>query len=406
MAMRFSPHFRILILGIFLFFGLLACFHILNLNFEAYGVGSSTTAPLATIFPDSQPASNVWKTIEGTHPPRYNISYGSNIPNILNFVHLLPDGVHDFSFPFKEVLAVYAGWLYTDPDIIYLHTNAPPEAIDRARSGRQGKWNSIIFNIPQLVIRPARSLDFAGNGVAIIKMPHKSDFARVAALDEIGGMYLDMDAIPLRDLRPLLEVGFNTVLGRQVNNEIMSGNFFGKPRCEFFTRWRIEMHQVFDQGWVTHSNEVMTRLAKRLSRLDREVLVMEAPTMGPLHWQGATTQEFYRVRQGVPSNLAGIKDGDPLPDFTENVDDRWAESQKSQFPKWQRDYADTYILHSWHENRGLRLPNGFDHVTPRYVLERRSDFSRAVYHIAKHMYDHGFISFDDPWKYAKVSEKH
>jgi len=400
MALRLHlpPRFRNLLLTVGIIFILLFLVgHAANLNFAAYGIGASTSALEVTLRPDSPPFPNPWTTLSSqTHEARLNETYGHNIPNIINFVYILPKGVQDFSFKFKNVLAFYGAWLYNDPDVIYLHTNADAAAISRARSGKLGKWNALIFNIPQLVIQHAEAPDAAANGVAIKLMPHKSDFVRAAALEAYGGVYLDSDAIPLRDLRPLLETGFNTVLGRQLDGVMMSGNFIGKAHCRFFTRWIEEMHKVYDQRWVTHSNDAMTRVARELAGRDREILVMEPPTMNAVHWKGMHplyegTQAFYSVHTDVRSNLEGLADGDPLKDFDGGKEGR---------PKWERDYSEAYILHSWHEERGVWLPHGFDHVTPRYILERRSDFSRAVYPIAKHLYENGFIKFDDPWRYV------
>ncbi|SPO01736.1 related to glycosyl transferase [Cephalotrichum gorgonifer] len=313
-----------------------------TLNFEVYSIGRSENPPEGILSPDSPPSPNPWKGLSGTHAPQFNKTYDAQIPNILNLVYLLPLGVDSFNFTFKEVLTIYSACLYSNPDIIYLHTNAPPAAINDARSGQQGKWNSIILNTPQLVIKHAESPSIADNGIEITHMEHKSDFVRVAALEEYGGMYLDMDAIPLRDLRPLLEMGFNTVLGRQVNGEVMSGNFFGKAGCKFFTRWKAEMHEVYDnEAWVTHSNIAMTRIAKQLARVDREVLIMEPPILGPIYWSGKATQAFYGVHGDVESNLDGFTDGAVLKDFTENVEDQWDETKKKDFPEWQNDYSDT-----------------------------------------------------------------
>jgi len=226
------------------------------------------------------------------------------------------------------------------------------------------------FQRSQLVVKYAESPDYTRNGVEIVRMEHKSDFVRVAAVEAYGGIYLDMDAIPLRDLRSLLETGFNTILGRQANGDVMSGNFIGKAGCEFLSRWRAEMNEVFDQGWITHSNIAITRIAKRLERLDREVLIMERPIMRPEHWKGTATQAFYGVHYHVESNLKRLSNGAPFGDFNEGIEDRWDESKKKDIPKWQRDYSDTYILHSFHENRGLRLPKSFGQVAPGHVLER------------------------------------
>lgn len=365
-------------------------------NFEAYGFGEPASALEVTLHPGAPPAPNAWGGVEGTHPARFrNDSYDPDIPHIVHFVYLLQDGVRDFKFEFKEALAVYSAAVFTDPDVIYLHTNADDAAIERARSGQLGKWNSVILNAPQLVTRRVESPTVAANGVEIVFPQHKSDFVRVAALEEFGGIYLDVDAIPLRDLRPLLSKGYNAVVGKQADDDIMSGNFIGKAHCAFFTQWKEQMHQVFNQEWIRHSNHLMAELAGPLSKLDHEILVLDYHAMGPIHWNGFGTQALYRVHYDVESNLEGLSDGAPLKAFDDN-----SGALREGLPSWQKDYSNTWILHSWREKRNLLLPQGFSHVTPRYVLERKSDFSRAVYHIAKHMYDRGFFSFDDPWRYS------
>ncbi|PKS13192.1 hypothetical protein jhhlp_000537 [Lomentospora prolificans] len=364
-------------------------------NLEAYGLGTPARAEELVLHPGSPPTPNVWETVDDTHGPRLNKTYDTDIPNIVHYVYLFQEGMHDFGFQFKEALSLYSAWAFTDPDVIYLHTNADVGAIERARSGKVGKWNSIILNVPQLVIRHVEAPEVTDQGIEIVLPQHKSDFVRVAAVEEIGGVYLDLDAIPLRDLRPLLEMGYNTVVGNQADGVVMSGNFIGKAHCKFLTQWREQMHQAYNGEWVRHSNDLMTMLAKPLSKLDHELIILDSRAMGPNHWNFYGTQPLYRAHNDVPSNLEGLEDGAPLREFHDNLG-----AIRDGLPSWQRDYSHTYILHSWREKRGLFRPHGFDHATPRYVLERRSDFSRAVYHIAKQMYDRGFISFDDPWRYA------
>ncbi|CAI4219778.1 unnamed protein product [Parascedosporium putredinis] len=333
-------------------------------NFEAYGFGEPASALEVTLHPGAPPAPNAWGGVEGTHPARFrNDSYDPDIPHIVHFVYLLQDGVRDFKFEFKEALAVYSAAVFTDPDVIYLHTNADDAAIERARSGQLGKWNSVILNAPQLVTRR-----------------HKSDFVRVAALEEFGGIYLDVDAIPLRDLRPLLSKGYNAVVGKQADDDIMSGNFIGKAHCAFFTQWKEQMHQVFNQEWIRHSNHLMAELAGPLSKLDHEILVLDYHAMGPIHWNGFGTQALYRVHYDVESNLEGLSDGAPLKAFDDN-----SGALREGFRRGKRI---------------IRIPGS---STPG-VKSGTSSYPKAsvtaVYHIAKHMYDRGFFSFDDPWRYS------
>ena len=47
-------------------------------------------------------------------------------------------------------------------------------------------------------------------------MEHKADFLRISVLQEYGGVYLDVDAVPLRDITDLRQSGFANVLGGAV----------------------------------------------------------------------------------------------------------------------------------------------------------------------------------------------
>ncbi|PHH74534.1 hypothetical protein CDD82_4892 [Ophiocordyceps australis] len=52
------------------------------------------------------------------------------------------------------------------------------------------------------------------------------------------------------------------------------------------------------------------------------------------------------------------------------------------------------LRHLEHQSDFVRV-KGFDFVSPRYVLEKRSNFARALYPVAKKMYDEGVIEMDD-----------
>lgn len=46
-------------------------------------------------------------------------------------------------------------------------------------------------------------------------MQHKSDFVRLQVLLDYGGMYLDLDAIPLKSFDKLRKAGYDCVFARQ-----------------------------------------------------------------------------------------------------------------------------------------------------------------------------------------------
>ncbi|KAJ3473884.1 hypothetical protein NLG97_g10086 [Lecanicillium saksenae] len=136
------------------------------------------------------------------------------IPNTVHYVYILANTSGNFNFAFSEVLSIYAASHYLKPDAIYLHTNAPAEALERARSGEAGKYTRLLFEVPNLKIAHVEVPTHARTGKEITAMEHKSDFVRVAAMREHGGVYLDFDVHPLRDLRSLRESGFAAVTGR------------------------------------------------------------------------------------------------------------------------------------------------------------------------------------------------
>ncbi|KAI6777924.1 glycosyl transferase [Emericellopsis cladophorae] len=121
---------------------------------------------------------------------------------------------------------------------------------------------------------------------------------------------------------------------------------------------------------------------KRLLRL----LFLVVSTVAPGGWVRDDTERLYGEHDDVESNIAGLKQGDPLPEH----DDMDAHDR----PEWAFDYSCTYLLHAF----SLSKPrDGVKHnrITPKYVLEKRSNFGRAVYPIAKELYDKGIITIDE-----------
>jgi len=316
----------------------------------------------------------------------------SKIPNIAHFVHLFPDDneTHQFRFSFRHFLAMYAVWLHWRPDAIYLHTDASPAAIEAARNGKRGKWNRHIFNMPTLIVHSVKSPSKAGNGKIIEKIEHKSDFVRVEQVREMGGTYLDWDVMVLRDTRPLRESGFNAIVGHQPGGQVNSGIIMAKPHARFATSWLAEAHHVFDGGWVTHSNDVADRLARRMTRLPgAEVLIADQTAFSPgVTWQDVVV-ELLAVHEDVKSNLEGWREGvDKLPEHEEAYDDRWKHPER--FPEWDTDFSSSYMVHCFEIEKVIGTP-----VTPRLVLERKTSFGRMMYAVVKHMYEAGLVSLDD-----------
>lgn len=320
------------------------------------------------------------------------------IPNNAHYVFILRDPAGDFPFQFSHFLNIYSAHYLWKPDNIYIHTNVAPDssAVDRARSGETGKWNRLIFNLPNIVINQVEVPTHAGNGVEIKGLEHLSDFVRVKAVHQFGGTYIDFDVFPLRDLKPLRERGFAAVGGRQAGGELNSGTFMASPGSAALAAWMDEMNRVYDGHWATHSNGALTTVGDRMVGQPCELLALRQDAFAPFSWLPHDVKDLFYTHEGEPmlppgSTNSTLRKGVPLTE--EHIPEDF-DSDKSQMPSWARDYTCTYLLHAFNGNKAR---NGIKHngIDPRYVLDLRSNFARAVYPIAKMLYDEKVITLND-----------
>ena len=122
------------------------------------------------------------------------------IPNQVHYVYLLKDPSANFNFEFKHFISVYATTYHWRPPTIYIRTNASPATIRRAKGeGREkkeaNKWTRRIFSLPNIKINHVKTPERAQtSNVTIDSLEHKSEFIRVQAVHDLGGVYLDFDA--------------------------------------------------------------------------------------------------------------------------------------------------------------------------------------------------------------------
>lgn len=318
------------------------------------------------------------------------------IPNNVHFAYILSDPEGNFTFHFSHFLSIYAAWYYWRPDTIYLHTNVQADGatVTRARDGELGKWSRYIFTLfDNLEINTVEAPTHTNTGMEIKGLEHRSDFVRVKAVHELGGIYIDFDVHPLRDIDFLRKSGFKAIAGRQLGGQINSGTFMSVKGGKMVKRWMDGMHDAYTGGWTTHSNEVITKFGQRLIREPGEMLIMEREAFAPGSWENADTDWLFATHNDTRSNLANYSEGDILHPFDESFDERW--NNPEGFPEWAHDWSSSYLLHAFSAARWGHEIEGFKEITPKYVLERRSNFARAVYPVAHHLYQEGLISVGD-----------
>ncbi|KAK4152487.1 Lactosylceramide 4-alpha-galactosyltransferase [Chaetomidium leptoderma] len=317
------------------------------------------------------------------------------IPNLVHYVWLLQDPA-ELHLSFKFFISVYSAHILWRPERIYLHTDATADAIARARSTGT-PWTKRILAIPGLELNHVVPLETTQKGVEIKWMPHKADFIRLEALRKYGGIYLDADAIPLRDIADLRNSGFRSVVGQQLglavwaNNYINNGVMMTVPNSNLMTFFYHSAHEFFDGGWDTAGIRLLTDLANRLSSIPNEVLILQPQAFSPVSWQDDDQRRLFLPSLPSASSDARreqtLRDGAVASGACRDVL-AWLKYREGNGPPtagawklggaWELDFSSSYVLHAFDSALTKVLGKGGE-IDLQYVLARESNYARAVF---------------------------
>ncbi|KAK6223842.1 hypothetical protein QIS74_03786 [Colletotrichum tabaci] len=306
-----------------------------------------------------------------------------DIPNQVHYIWSMKDTSGDILFTFEQYLSVYSAWYYWKPHTIYLHTNAGESAIARAREGVVSKWAMRVLSIPGVRVNHVEMPSTTKHGVEFTFIEHISDFARVKAVHDFGGVYIDFDIQPLRDIAVLRKSGFNAIGGRQLDNNLNSGSFMSKKGSKMAKLWMHSMHEVYDGGWTTHSNGALTTVAHSLVPEPGEMLIMDREAFSPIGWTFDDARGLFGLHNETASPLEKHVPGQPLPSY------------KGDRPSWARDFSASYLIHSFTPDWSLNPVENVTEITPAYVLRRQSNFAYATYPVVRDMYHRGLVTIED-----------
>lgn len=114
-------------------------------------------------------------------------------------------------------------------------------------------------------------------------MEHKSDFVRLQQLIKYGGIYLDLDAVPLRSFDKLRNSGFDHIFGRQANNQIAVGLMVSQKETQFMKNFLAKALERFDGGWTSHSVSLLSELSYT-HQYTNDVLILDWNSFFPLSY--------------------------------------------------------------------------------------------------------------------------
>lgn len=295
------------------------------------------------------------------------------IPNQVHFVKILqnPGSLDDFSFHFTAFLSVYAVWFYWRPSVIYLHTNAVDATINSARDGRSGEWAKRILQVPSVKVLRVTS--------------NNRESVAATAVRDLGGVHLSFDMHALRDIRTYRDSGFQSVTGALINGSMSQEFFMSRKRAMLVKTWadRLDHLDTIRPGAAV-SNEVLPKLVRSImKKAPSEILMMDPAAFVSDKQNYTTSARLFQTQdgdtttpRGRPSSYSGSRV--LITDKREVV-----------------DWSSIYILQVTAPHEPKWMGKTFEHITPRHILEQRSTFARALYPVAKRLYDEGLINLDD-----------
>ena len=238
------------------------------------------------------------------------------IPNILHFVYGFKEQTEEFEL-FKYI-AIESAYQVNKPDAIYFYYWYEPF----------GQWWDKIKPRLTLVKTPIPTEIF---GRPIKHYAHAADIVRLQKLNEIGGIYLDIDTICLKPFTDLLDNEF--VMGIQGGNYgLCNATMLAKPNSKFGRKW-FDYYRTFDHTiWDYHS----VRLPLTISKLYPEDITILKPEAF-----------FYPLWNPMPKIL-----------FNENID----------IEEYKLIITNSYSIHLWESFHINYLKS----LTPEKILQENT----------------------------------
>ncbi|KAH6617403.1 hypothetical protein F5144DRAFT_586356 [Chaetomium tenue] len=360
----------------------------------------SSMVPWRPHLPNLQtfPVAPLAKACDNIPPPDPNTpttdTANAPIPNLVHYIWLLADPAV-FTLNFKVFVSVYSAHLFFHPEHIYIHTDVSPSLWERAKSSGD-LWTKRVLNIPAVTPQFITNPQLTTTGQPIDTFGAKSDFIRAWALREHGGIYLDVDAVPLRDIKPLRNAGFANVVGGAValhtkyTGFVNTGVWLARPHSALAEVFAAAMDAFYNGVWAI-SVDILTDLAFRLQAMPGEVLVVHPRAFAPTSWEAEDQVRLFG-EHAVSGGLVAGGGGDVrLPKELGNTcKDALAWLREREMPggrleSWEMDFSATYVLHAFDDDwKG--------EISLDYVLARRSNYARAVYPAVWHAVKQGIIS--------------
>jgi hypothetical protein len=172
------------------------------------------------------------------------------IPNIVHYVFGLKRDFGGKPFGFAHFLSVLAAKKWLQAERIMFYYQHEPDTVWYKRA--------LAYMTPVKLTDPHLDTIY---GIKMANPAHIADVLRLKTLQKYGGIYLDMDVIPLRPFTPLLHN--DMVLGYEGWSKwgLCNAVIIAKPNSPFIAKWLATYATFTNDEWGLHSVITPMRLA-------------------------------------------------------------------------------------------------------------------------------------------------
>lgn len=242
------------------------------------------------------------------------------IPKIVHFIFGMTQEWDRMPFHLVHRIAVQSAYEVIKPDKIFMYYKHRPN---------NEHWEAIQKYVELVPIEPPthvfdRPLELSA---------HKADVIRLARLNEVGGIYLDIDSICLNSFDDLLNNQF--VMGKQDEHGLCNAIMLAQKNSDFGRIWYEQYKSFFMPQWAHHSVEIPLLLALQYPDL---ITVLEKDS-----FFNPSYKETNAIFDGFvenPSKYAmHLWEHMCWDKHIKNIDETWIRNSKSTYAHHARKYV-------------------------------------------------------------------
>ena len=250
-----------------------------------------------------------------------NNSLHKNIPNICHFIFGLKEQTNEFKFCYY--LSVYSAFKINNPECIYFYYHHEP----------YGKWWEKLKEIKNIKFQIVDIPTYIGKK-KILKTAHKADVLRLIKLNEIGGIYLDIDTICVKNWNFIINnPDNNTIIGKEHTGGICNAIIMSKPNSTFIQTWLLNYEKTFQpNGWRESSIELPEKLISEINNYNNIFTLFESDVFFLPNFN--ETYKIFEQNQEIPKNLIAL-----------HLWDTFSHGYINQINNWEWAYENSHTMY-------------------------------------------------------------